>query len=306
MKKLFLMIISVVCSILPLEKILACYHGDKDTHFYTYDDGTIGSTFISGKTVNQTCVNPGGSKAVDEYDKYGRKIKQTTYGVLYGDESVIIKNEKVYDEDGNITANTQYRCQDGNCSISSISEYEYYENSNEKRSMTLYKCSNNTCYNYNRGDGSCTDEGFFFDKNGNVTEGYTGECGGTWYTKTFSCDSNKICKCDETGKILDNFGENELSKPKSVRCLSSNTYADGSQCKSCPSNAESCYLDDNNRMVTTCEGEYKEQNGNCVSSCGADYRDMGEWCNRIRWTPAEAAKVLRDDNTNEITITFKK
>ena len=29
-------------------------------------------------------------------------------------------------------------------------------------------------------------------------------------------------------------------------------------------------------------------------------------CDRLRWTPAEAAKVLRDDNTNEVTITFRK
>ena len=29
-------------------------------------------------------------------------------------------------------------------------------------------------------------------------------------------------------------------------------------------------------------------------------------CDRLRWTPAEAAKVLRDDNNNSVTITFKK
>ena len=40
----------------------------------------------------------------------------------------------------------------------------------------------------------------------------------------------------------------------------------------------------------------------CCSSC----KDMGGWCNRIRYTPAEAAEVLKDDNTNEVTITFKK
>ena len=40
----------------------------------------------------------------------------------------------------------------------------------------------------------------------------------------------------------------------------------------------------------------------CCSSC----KDMGGWCNRIRYTPAEAAQVLKDDNTNEVTITFKK
>ena len=40
----------------------------------------------------------------------------------------------------------------------------------------------------------------------------------------------------------------------------------------------------------------------CCSSC----KDMGGWCNRIRYTPAEAAEVLKDDNTNEVTITFRK
>lgn len=40
----------------------------------------------------------------------------------------------------------------------------------------------------------------------------------------------------------------------------------------------------------------------CCSSC----KDMGGYCNRIRYTPAEAAEVLKDDNTNEVTITFRK
>lgn len=41
--------------------------------------------------------------------------------------------------------------------------------------------------------------------------------------------------------------------------------------------------------------------------CCADVcKDMGGYCNRIRYTPAEAAQVLKDDNTNEIVITFKK
>jgi hypothetical protein len=39
----------------------------------------------------------------------------------------------------------------------------------------------------------------------------------------------------------------------------------------------------------------------CCASC----KDMGGWCNRIRYTPAEAAEVLKDDN-NEIVITFRK
>ena len=41
--------------------------------------------------------------------------------------------------------------------------------------------------------------------------------------------------------------------------------------------------------------------------CCADVcKDMGGYCNHIRYTPAEAAQVLKNDNTNEVTITFKK
>ena len=40
--------------------------------------------------------------------------------------------------------------------------------------------------------------------------------------------------------------------------------------------------------------------------CSDVCKDMGGFCNRIRYTPAEAAEVLHDDNTNEVTITFKK
>ena len=39
--------------------------------------------------------------------------------------------------------------------------------------------------------------------------------------------------------------------------------------------------------------------------CCADVcKDMGGWCNRIRYTPAEAAPLLKDDD-NTVTITFK-
>ncbi len=39
----------------------------------------------------------------------------------------------------------------------------------------------------------------------------------------------------------------------------------------------------------------------CCSSC----KDMGGWCNRIRYTPAEAAPLLNDDD-NFVILTFKK
>ena len=61
--------------------------------------------------------------------------------------------------------------------------------------------------------------------------------------------------------------------------------------------------------VKDCGAGYLGKEKACIDSalgCGAGYRQFENWCNRIRWTPAEAAQVLRDDNTNEVTITFKK
>ena len=42
------------------------------------------------------------------------------------------------------------------------------------------------------------------------------------------------------------------------------------------------------------------------SACEAGYKKIETWCNKVRYTPAEAAAVLHDDNTNVVTITFRK
>ena len=54
-----------------------------------------------------------------------------------------------------------------------------------------------------------------------------------------------------------------------------------------------------------CNGYIKRGVG-CVKDCGENFRPNDGECDRLRYTPAEAAAVLRDDNTNEVTITFKK
>lgn len=54
-----------------------------------------------------------------------------------------------------------------------------------------------------------------------------------------------------------------------------------------------------------CIGKYKWIAGACKIACEAGYKDMGGFCNRVRYTPAEAAAATFDDNTNVITITFK-
>ena len=41
------------------------------------------------------------------------------------------------------------------------------------------------------------------------------------------------------------------------------------------------------------------------ASCGENFRLNDGECDRIRYTPADAAKVLRDGNDNELIMTFK-
>ena len=50
---------------------------------------------------------------------------------------------------------------------------------------------------------------------------------------------------------------------------------------------------------------YRPSNGK-ISCYGTSHKENDGYCDRIRYTPAEAAQVLRDGNTNEVTITFKK
>lgn len=64
-----------------------------------------------------------------------------------------------------------------------------------------------------------------------------------------------------------------------------------------------------NEACVSCTNGYLEKNGKCIGEelgCGDGYKNMGGYCNKIRYTPAEAAKLLRNDNTNQVIITFKK
>jgi hypothetical protein len=79
----------------------------------------------------------------------------------------------------------------------------------------------------------------------------------------------------------------------------------GTSCGSCGNG----YIMGGRGCVSDCGAGYLGKDGRCIDSsngCGAGYRQFENFCNRIQYTPAEAAKVLKDDNTNEVTITFKK
>ncbi len=118
-----------------------------------------------------------------------------------------------------------------------------------------------------------------------------------------------ICKgsektCAELKKQAQSRGYNvddNFSYANSEQCTKSYIYENGVchkrneyQCNS----TENYYWNGINCV-------YRPSNGK-ISCYGTSHKENDGYCDRIRYTPAEAAQVLRDDNTNEVTITFKK
>ena len=69
-----------------------------------------------------------------------------------------------------------------------------------------------------------------------------------------------------------------------------------------PASELQCYGDKHYWNGTNCVNEPIKANRTCSSS----YKMNDGLCDRIRYTPAEAAKVVTNDNKNSVTITFKK
>jgi hypothetical protein len=60
-----------------------------------------------------------------------------------------------------------------------------------------------------------------------------------------------------------------------------------------------------------CDGGYYWSGKGCRNKkkgikCDENWKQNEDFCNRIQYTPAEAAEVLTDDNNNSVVITFKK
>lgn len=136
------------------------------------------------------------------------------------------------------------------------------------------KCVKNPdgCASYNYSTGSCAD------------------CSGGNYL------SGADCKANPTG--CDSYNGTSCTQ------CSGGYYSDSGVCKANPTGCD-VY---SGTSCTQCSGGYLEKDGACITAsngCGQNYKDMGGWCNRIRYTPAEAAAVMNGDD-NTITITFRK
>ena len=131
---------------------------------------------------------------------------------------------------------------------------------------TTHRCDRHGCASF--ADGACTCDEGYYTKAGGCVSADEG-CGDGWLKKEKTCiDENQGC-----GKYY---------YKKQNGCVS---FEEG------------------------CGEGWLEKDSECIEAsngCGENYKDLGGWCNRVIYTPAEAAKVLNNDNTNFVTITFRK
>ena len=136
-----------------------------------------------------------------------------------------------------------------------------------------------------------------------LNEGHKVYCGaGNCYQLFYdSCYKDKrggpLSECLEALKSLNDRG----------KLAGYNDECTDYKCQSCKSDYN--YIKSGTGCVSDCGSGYLGKEGRCIDAslgCGAGYRQFENFCNRIQYTPAEAAEVLKDDNTNEVTITFKK
>ena len=98
--------------------------------------------------------------------------------------------------------------------------------------------------------------------------------------------------------------ENAFANTKIPNCSNENHAA----CGSCGYTKETGhqYVKSGVGCVKHCGEGFVGKNGRCIEGgCGDGYVQVEDWCNRVRYTPAEAAAILKD-NENTVTITFRK
>lgn len=153
-------------------------------------------------------------------------------------------------------------------------------------------------------------------KNGALTSAST-----TIICKGYQGTNEEETDCDKLQALLENTGfKGTFTYAGQEECSGLKYYWADNKCNRVPSEKSSCLASDyyhyngmecvaNNKGINYCSEKYLAKEGECIDSalgCGAGYKNMGGWCNRVRYTPAEAAAVANDDNTNMVTITFKK
>ena len=121
--------------------------------------------------------------------------------------------------------------------------------------------------------------------------------------KRISCDGTLNGDCADAGDLLSyeyltDDDENIIALKLGDKIVAKYNYTDAYIANRA---AQKC---NSTKSCTSCPGGKVLQGKECVSSCSSSFRLNDGECDRIRYTPAEAAEVLKDTD-NEIIMTFK-
>ena len=191
-----------------------------------------------------------------------------------------------YDSSGNLTNRTYYSS-DGS-SWEKFDDYIYtYDSSGNLGSWVWYMCDS----------GNCEQAVEYKYKLDTAPDG-------TKIAKEimYGC-SNGVCEKDTSSEIVYAYNDDTFTGDRTLDDYDDEYFCDD------PDSEYECDTELPQSISATpfcpkgCNGCDVER---ACSSCAEGYKKIDTWCNKIRWTPAEAAAVLNDDNTNEVTITFRK
>ena len=310
MKKFFLIISVALGAVIPFGKASA-----NPTCTNTYVDGSTETSSVDGwssagssnnlTALNCSCGNSSNKKIKNSVCTYQNAKSEREFDTNGNETKYIFSNcsggtcnitntrdsEWTYNDDGNLTEYSyESKDGDGNMLGYGSEQHEYDDDGNEIHNEYVYKDYyengqlSQTNVSGTDEDGIYTDNYVYYDENGNITseENYTENPDGTW------TQDDMYYEYDDDGKLISRTNE----------------ICNNDGCSSVLYDANGDLLSVNdNEVAENCASA--DSNGVCTK-CKDGFDDIDGYCNKIRWTPAEAAKVLRDDNTNEVTITFKK
>lgn len=203
----------------------------------------------------------------DYYENCGRTMEACSGKIREG--------RPKYDDHGRPLRRDVYNCSDISCNKTHETVYQY--DSNGGYISKGYTCTNGICIQTSE----TIEE---FDDNGEDI----------YYQRSYACEKGECRKISEENCYWDDWYEEYdcglCGYAGSFNCEQDEIIPDSHKTNDdfCSSDCNTC---NSQKFCTKCNGENFHLNDG--------------YCDRIRYTPAEAAEVLTDDNNNSVTITFK-
>lgn len=323
MKKISLVLCSALCFGVIKESSAACT--------YTYTDGTVSETTISGKKLKTELCSS--YKFEYEYDNNENMVNKTKYSCYSNNCTTKSQEDRyTYDAAGNKTSFGRYKCNRGVCTQSDF--VEYTPTGNALSSSRSYSCKNGTCT-------QSWENIYVFDENGNLTLEKSYDCkNGTcteneYTTKKYVSENNYIeteYNCSDGTCTRDHYYLCVQTSVGSHACFSnfncetfdvcddtppqsytaSNYTANTRADNFCPSSCSACNAD---VVCSECNSGFTLHNGKCYNPqdvpCNENQvKYQGECMDEYpfakkHYTPSEANQWLNDSD-NTITLIFKK